>query len=215
MLLIIAAGCHRKEKREESSFQSEKGFGASTERPEGVPFAWPEGIKLLDKPGEYEECFDAVHKLNRNYGHGGQVQLCLNFFNETDKPITLKLPPGLLFISKSIEAQNGILVSAVTIEVPSGQYVVNLVMSCVNPGRSSSPGYAYEEQPIVTDNPALRELIKMLENKKCNYEDYGGIALQPRAMEISTFIDLAIKDLVSGKPIHEQEMKGLAGIPDR
>ncbi|MCF0068853.1 hypothetical protein LZD49_00130 [Dyadobacter sp. CY261] len=215
MGLVIISACSKKGKDQDPGFQSVKGFGASTDRPEGVPFVWPKGIRLLEKPGEYEECFDAIHKQNRNYGHGGEVQLCLNFYNETDESIKLTLPPGLMFISKSLEAQNGILVTAVTIEVPAGQYVVNLMLSCVNGSRSSSTGYEYEEQPIVTDHPALRDLVKMLKNKKCNYEDYGGVALQPRAMEISAFIDVAIKDLIKGKPIHQQEMKGLLAIPDR
>ncbi len=217
-LIIAVAACDKKEKSEESAFQPEKGFGASIEHPEGIPFVWPQGIRVSVKSNDCDycdECVDAIHKQNRNYGHGGQVQLCLDFYNETGGPIKLTLPPGLMFISKSTEAQNGLLVTSVTIEVPTGQYVANLIMSCVNPGRSSSAGYQYEEQPIITDHPALRDLVKMLENKKCNYEDYGGIALQPRAMEISSFIDLAIKDLISGKPLHKQEIDGLAGIPDR
>jgi hypothetical protein len=213
--LMILSACSKKEKDQQPVFQSVKGFGASVDRPEGIPFVWPKGIRLLEKPGEYEECFDAIHKQNRNYGHGGQVQLCLNFYNETDKAIKITLPPGLMFISKSLEAQNGILITAVTIEVPAGQYVINLIMSCVNPSRSSSAGYEYEEQPIVTDHPALRQLTEMLKNKKCNYEDYGGVALSPKAMEISAIIDVAIIDLLNGKPIHEQEMRGLMGIPER
>lgn len=213
---ILALACQKNGKDDDPSFQFAKGFGRSQERPEGVPFVWPKGLRLVDKPGTGYECFDAIHKHKRLYGHSGNVALCLNFYNETNKPIMLTLPPGLMYISKTVEAQNGLLLTVVSILVPPGeQFPVQLNMMCVNPPRSSSPGYEYEEQPIVTDLPVLRPLIKMLQNKRCNYEDYGGDYDNQQALEVGATIAVAAQDLIYGKPIHKQEQQAIAAIPEK
>lgn len=41
----------------EPIYQFEKGFGDSKERPVGIPYAWPKGIRLLDKPNSTQDCF--------------------------------------------------------------------------------------------------------------------------------------------------------------
>lgn len=213
---LLCLACSKKVKDDDPSFQFVKGFGRSEERPDGVPFIWPKGLRLLDKPGTGDECFDAVHKQKRLYGHSGNVALCLSFYNDTNKSITLRLPPGLMYISKSVEAQNGLLLTQVTIEIPPAErYFAQLNMMCVNPPRSSSPGYEYEEQPIVTDHPALRPLIKMLESKRCNYEDYGSDYNSRQALEVGATIAVAAQDLIYGKPIHKQEQQAIEAIPEK
>lgn len=214
LMLTVTGACTKKNKDEDPGFKFEKGFGRSEERPEGLAYRWPDGIRLLDKPGTEDECFEAMHKQKHLYGHGGDVALCLNFYNETDQPIRVNLPPGLMFVSKTIEAQNGMLLTGVTIEVPAKeQYFAELFMICVNPPRHTSTGYEYEEQPIITDHPALRELIASLRNKKCNYEDYGSVYPNQLALEIGATIATAASDLIYGKPIHQQEREAMAKIP--
>lgn len=66
---------------------------------------------------------------------------------------------------------------------------------CVNPPRPTSGGHEYEAEPIVTDPPALRKLVKMLEGKKCNYEYYGGDIDNKVAMKIGTVLTVAGQDL--------------------
>ncbi|SEI50643.1 hypothetical protein SAMN05216327_10294 [Dyadobacter sp. SG02] len=215
-LSLLGLACSKSGKDDDPSFQFAKGFGRSEERPEGVPFVWPVGLRLVGEPGTGDECFDAIYKQKRLFGHGGGVAVCLNFYNETDKPITLKLPPGLMFVSKTVEAQNGLLLTVVTIEVPpKEQYLAQLNMMCVNPPRSSSSGYEYEAQPIVTDHPALRPLIDLLANKRCNYEYYGGDYDSQLALEIGATISVAAQDLIYGKPIHKQEQQAIAAIPEK
>lgn len=198
------------------AYQFEKGFGDSKEHPVGVPFNWPAGIRLLDKPNSTEDCFYDSKKHNRFYGHGGNLQICLNLYNDTDAPIKVNLPPGLMFVAKSLKVQNGIIVTRVTIEVPPReQYFATLYMICANTDRSSPFNDEIEEQAIVTDHPALRELAKLLENKKCNYEDYGGGYLDPNAVAASDLPMLAAKNLIYGKPISEEVMAGILALPER
>lgn len=71
-----------------------------------------------------------------------------------------------------------------------------------------------EEQAIVTDHPALRELAKLLENKKCNFEDYGGKYLDPDALAATDLITLAAKNLIYGKPIRPEVMEGIRAMPE-
>lgn len=217
LLLFITVSCkNTKDDDREPALTFESGFGDSEERPVGTPFVWPEGLKLLGEPGTDDECDDAVYRQHRVFGHSGSVALCLNFYNNTNHPIRLTLPPGLMFISKRTIAQNGLLLTAVTIEVPAKQqYFAQLLMMCVNPPRSTSSGYEYEAEPIVTDHPALRKLVKMLEGKKCNYEYYGGDIGNNVAMKIGAVLSVAGQDLIYGRPIHEQELIEISRIPNK
>ncbi len=214
--VVLLTDCKTGSSDKNPSFQFEKGFGSSKERPEGTPFFWPAGVRLLDKPKTYDECFYDAKKKKRLYGHGGQVWVCLNLYNETNAPIQVKLPPGLMFISESLDVQNGLLVTGVMIEVPAReQFFANLYMICVNTDRASPYLDEYEEQAIVTDHPALRELQKLLEGKKCNFEDYGGIYLEPTAVKSSEAINNATHKLIYGKPLTDLVMQELRAIPER
>ena len=200
----------------EPIYQFEKGFGDSKEHPVGIPFAWPEGIRLLDKPNSTQDCFYDSKKKNRFHGHSGGVQICLNLYNETNKFIQVKLPPGLMFVAKSSKVQSGFIVTWVTLNVPPGeQYFATLYMVCANTDRSSPDNDEIEEQGIITDHPALRELTRLLENKKCNFEDYGGKYLDPDALAATDLITLAAKNLIYGKPIRPEVMDGILALPDR
>ncbi|OJV15221.1 MAG: hypothetical protein BGO21_29900 [Dyadobacter sp. 50-39] len=212
--LLLAACKPGAEK--DPSYQFEKGFGDSKEHPVGVPFSWPAGIRLLDKPNSTEDCFEDSKKKNRFHGHGGNVQICLNLYNETDAPIKVQLPPGFMLVAKSLRVQNGFIVTWVTIEVPPReQYFATLYMICANTDRSSPYNDEIEEQAVITDHPALRELSKLLENKKCNFEDYGGKYLDPDAVAASDLPMLAAKNLIYGKPITEDVKARILALPER
>jgi hypothetical protein len=147
-------------------FRFEKGFGRSKERPMGTPFAWPAGLRVLDKITTNDDCFYESVRKKRIFGHG-DLQVCLNLYNETQAPITVRLPPGFMFISKSLEVQNMLLITTTTIVVPPGeQFFSTLTMMCVNTDRNTPYGDEYEEQPIITDHPALRDLTISLKDKK-------------------------------------------------
>jgi hypothetical protein len=215
LIILVITNCCKPGSEKKPEFQFEKGFGRSTEHPVGVPFAWPAGLRVLDKPATEDDCFyDSVNK-NRLFGHGA-VLICLNLYNETPAAITVRLPPGFMLVSKSLQVQNMLLINTVTIVVPPReQYFATLIMICVNIDRESPYHDDYEDQPIVTDHPALRELAEAIRNKKCNFEDYGGKSQDPNAMRASELINSAVHDLIYGKPVKDGVMAELLALPDR
>lgn len=217
MLPGLLTGACKPGAGKEPEYQFVKGFGDSKEDPVGEPFVWPAGIRLVDRPNSTEDCFYDSRERNRLYGHGANVQICLNLYNETNAPITVKLPPGLMFVAKSKKVQNGFIVTWVTIRVPPReQFFATLYMICANTDRSSpDEGDEIDEQPIVTNHPALTELAKLLESKKCNFEDYGGKYLDPDAVAASNLPMLAAKNLIYGVPIREEVMAGILALPER
>lgn len=215
LAVLLLNGC-KPGSEKDPSFQFEKGFGRSKERPVGRPFAWPAGLHIVGPLITEDECFYDAKRKRRLFGHGAQVQICMNLYNETQAPIRLHLPPGLMFVSKSLEVQNGLLITGVTIEVPAQeQFFANLYMICVNTDRDSPSHDEYEEQALITDHPGLRDLTKLLENKKCNFEDYGGIYLEPTAMRVSDVINFAVHDVIYGKPARGEVLAELRAIAER
>ncbi|MGM9509736.1 hypothetical protein ACS5NO_18520 [Larkinella sp. GY13] len=194
----------------------EPGFGKSKERPVGTPFVWPKGITLIGKPGTDYDCQEEAGR-EREYGNGGAVMLCLNFYNTTNQPITIQLPPGLLFISKSGNVQNGILPSRVSIEVPAKErYLALLFLYCVNIDReTSTPGDEFEEQPILTRHPGMEQLYQLLANKKANFEDYPKRRADPNTLNAAICVTSAVHSIAEGKPIREKTLQQIQDLPNK
>lgn len=213
-VLLISNGCKPGSKNE-PEFQFEPGFGRSNDHPLGSRFTWPAGLRFVEKPTTDDDCFyDSVNK-RRIFGHGS-IQICLNLYNETQKPITLTLPPGFMFVSKSLEVQNMLLINTVTILIPpKEQFFSTLIMICVNTDRETPYHDEIEDQAIITDHPALRELVQRIKNKKCNYEDYGGASNDPNAFRVSELINSAVHDLIYGKAVKSDVMAALLALPER
>ncbi|WP_400190528.1 hypothetical protein [Hymenobacter sp. B81] len=194
----------------------EPGFGPSQERPVGTAFTWPAGITLIGEPADDNlDCVMEADQHRRNLGNGGMVSLCLNLYNSTSQPINVTLPPGLMWIAKSLKTQNGIIVNRISFEVPPGQRFFRLHTYCANGGtRSPSGGQTYEAQPLVTQHPGLQELIGQLETRKINFEDYGGERLSTVAA-YSGPVAGAVTKVAFNEPISEQTRRELAALPLR
>jgi hypothetical protein len=55
-LSLLLLACSKNGKEDDPSFQFAKGFGSSEDRPEGVPFVWPKGLRLVGDQGTNDEC---------------------------------------------------------------------------------------------------------------------------------------------------------------
>lgn len=160
------------------------GLGNSKAAPVGASFSLPDGITLenpivahsaedpVDCDDKYPEGPDA---------NGGAVAICLVFRNQTNTPIEVKLPPGLMFVSRSDKVQSGFLVQTVTIRVPPGErFVSPLFLHCANGDRNlSSRGDEYELGPIL-QGAAFQELFDLLEGKEVGREDLAFVQLAVR-----------------------------------
>lgn len=192
----------------------EPGFYYSDERPVGTPFEWPKGITLVGKVKSDFDCFDEAYKKNRHYGNGSLVYVCLNLLNSTNKPINVTLPPGIIWESESTQAQNGLLIKKVSIEVPAAeQYFALLHAYCVNPGRSGSIGYDYKAQPILTSHPGMEQLYRLVANKKINFEQYGRVRDSTIAMA-GAQLGIAVHEISAGKPLSKLTRDWINAMPN-
>ncbi|MDF2697156.1 MAG: putative lipoprotein [Labilithrix sp.] len=151
------------------------GLGTSKASPEGTTFTLPAGLTLVSPTKTYAvedpvECDDKYKDEAK--GNGDAVSLCLIFNNTSGGPITLTLPPGLLFVSKDGDVQNGLLPQRVTIEVPAGpRYFVPLFLYCSNEDRGTGGvGNDFALGPVV-QYPAFQELYSLLEGKTLTRQD--------------------------------------------
>ena len=150
--------------------QSRPGMGPSKDKPVGTVYTLPTGVEL-QKPtkGDDPFCIPVDQKEKDKKGSGGLVRLCLNFRNtNTQVPITVVFPPGLVFISDSDATQNGILIQTTSIEVPAGrtQFFVPLYLYCLNKDRYPTSGGqdTYSMGPVTQDSSML-ELTGLLQSK--------------------------------------------------
>ncbi|RZJ00012.1 MAG: hypothetical protein EON90_09230 [Brevundimonas sp.] len=162
-----------------ASTEDKPGIGESTALPVGEPFSLPEGLALETPimgwaPEDPEKCDEKY--ADESYGHGERVALCLIFRNTSGRPIIVDLPPGLVFISRSDKAQNGLLVQRIRIEVPAGErYFAPVMMYCLNsPRHPSGTTDEYDLGPINT-HPAFAELFSLLEGRDISREESGWI----------------------------------------
>lgn len=151
------------------------GLGTSKVAPEGTAFTLPPGLTLEDPVLAYnvEDPIDCDDKFKKEAkGTGGAVALCLVFFNRTNAPIVLTLPPGLIFVSRDGDVQNGLLAQAATIEVPAGErYFAPLFLYCVNEDRgTSSPKDEYALGPV-TQQTELQEIFAFIEARELSRDD--------------------------------------------
>lgn len=166
------------------------GLGKSTKAPEGRPFTLPAGLTLETPimgyaPEDPEDCDDIYG--DEAYGHGARVRLCLIFNNPTGSPINVTLPPGLIFISKNLKVQNGILTQGISFEVPAGtRFFAPILMYCANsPRRPTDPLDEYAVGPI-TEYEDFQELFRLLEGRSISREEGG-------------YIQVAVQHLTEGK----------------
>lgn len=145
------------------------GMGTNEAEPEGTPFTLPDGLTVEAPIRGYntadpEDC-DYKYQ-DQAVGKGEQVRLCMVFNNNTNLPVPLELPPGLIFVSRSRKVQNGIIAQRISIMVPPQErYFQPIFTYCTNSGRDSAALASEFDIGNVTDIPAFHALFKMLEGK--------------------------------------------------
>lgn len=171
------AGTDRKDARTDAG--SRPGMGTSKEAPVGTAFTLPTGLELeLPLKGyESEDPIDCDEKYeDQAEGTGSDVALCLIFRNTTGAPITLVLPPGLIFVARDKGTQNGIIVQRIAVQIPAGgRYFLPLLSYCLNFDRdTSAPSDTFDVGPV-TQYSDFQELFRLLETKQVKKKDYGNI----------------------------------------
>ena len=179
------------------------GLGSSTAAPQGATFSLPAGIELEGPIKGYSgddpvECDDKYGE--HAYGHGELVRLCLIFRNQTNQPITVTLPPGLMFVARDLKIQNGLIPQRIAIEVPPGErFFAPVYMYCANgPRRPSSTQSEYDLGPIIQDAD-FQEFFALLEGKVIVREDTG-------------VIQVAIDSLQDGEGLKDSHRVYIAGL---
>lgn len=219
-IVFIFAACNKKEKEDDpgngsGNSETKKGFHTSTERPVGNPFVLPAGVSVADKIKGYSE-FATEYCDNKTEndagGVGALVKVCLPFYNNNNSPVSLVLPPGLIFIARQVKGekdstriQNGILVQQVTIIIPAKTlYFQPVYLCCLNDDRSgSAPAYEYEMGPVTIDKD-MNDLFAILNKKKLSKDPVLTAAVQG-----------AVWDVTAGKPIGKGNLDIINAQPDR
>ncbi|RKG95511.1 hypothetical protein D7X32_38855 [Corallococcus carmarthensis] len=153
------------------------GLGRDESAPQGTAFTLPKGIELEQPIKGYNDpdptdCDDKYEDEAK--GQGELVRLCLIFRNTTNGPITLQLPPGLIFVSRNRAVQNGMLAQRVAIEVPAGaRYFQPLFLYCVNSERDpSNPDESFDMGPV-TQYQDFQDLFRLLETKTVTSSNFA------------------------------------------
>lgn len=180
------------------------GMGTSEAAPEGTPFVLPEGLTVEAPIRGYNtadpEACDYKYQ-DQAVGKGEQVRLCVVFRNDTNLPIPLELPPGLIFVSRSREVQNGIIAQRISIMVPPQErYFQPVFTYCTNSGRDSASLGSEFDIGNVTDIPAFQALFRMLEGKVINDSNF-------------VVVDRAVKAISNGEALDPDLLAEIEALP--
>jgi hypothetical protein len=200
--------CGKKDKDPEKTEIIKKGFDYSQERPEGTPFQLPSSVTINGPIKGYsifqnEFCDNKDDKDAK--GVGDLVRVCIPFFNNSNSRVTVTFPPGLIFISKNLKIQNGILVEQVIIEIPPKEvFYLPLFLCCINASRSpSNTNEEFELGPVTNDKDML-DLVNWLNTKNMT----GGPF-------ISAWVQSAVWSVSRGEPIKAQDKTDIMNLPNK
>lgn len=120
-----------------------------------------------DKPIEEPE----IHY----YGSGkGYVDLLLKLSNAGSTSITVTFPAATIFVSKTGNCQNGILLKEVKITIPANSYYyLCLSLYCGNKHKSAAGSNDVYNLGVISDADPLIDLCNKLKNKKINIEKFS------------------------------------------
>lgn len=187
------------------------GMRDSEASPVGDPLVLPDGVELVDPVLTYnffdeEDCKNPEGAPDQTIGNdAGAVHLCLVFRNRTGRPITVELPPGLIFESENLDLQNGMLIQKASIEVPAGQISVKAKLDCINVTRISAiafTGGRYHLGPV-TRHPHIVEALGLLADR-----DLSDVNAAAQA-------HIVISDLLDGDALDARGRASAASLPVR
>ena len=146
------------------------------DNPQGTRFTLPDGIELVGKigssipaspdslPGCWTMDTTAVKRVGRAIT---PVNICFRVKNTTTRMIEIRFPPRVIFISKKMTDQNGVLLEpAASVVVPAGKSMwIEMWLFCVNEKRSSSKADSEYEIGPVTDDAQIKEVAELMSDK--------------------------------------------------
>ncbi len=137
------------------------GLGESSEAPSGTPFELGD-LQFAKLPEGGEDC--AVDPARG--GGRGTLQFCFELHNPNATTRTLTLPAGLILTSQVGEIQNGFVAQETRLQVPpNGTLGVVVDAFCTNESRGGPTAEDDFAAEVVTDQPDLREIAAILEEK--------------------------------------------------
>ncbi len=183
---------------------SRPGIGVSTADPTGTPYLLPGGIEIIQPIEGYDaNCIPPEQTMQEAKGSGALVRLCLKLRNTRSEPGVVELPPGLIFVSDELTTQNGLLVQDVSIEVPAQQTLhVPLHLYCLNESRAPSAPWDTFTLGPVTQDPALRELLTLVEDR---FLPVSGL----------TEVQATVSKVTDGPGLMAQDRERLKALPPR
>lgn len=183
-----------------------KGFGESEELPDGDEFELPDGVFYFAPIKGYNPSAPGTCgcvSASSGKGLGDSVRICLPLENSTQNRVTVRLPAGLIFVSKNLDVQNGILVEEVDIEIPPmGFMYIPLFLNCINAGRSfyASLDDEFVQGKVTTEKPVC-ELLELLAGKDLHADPL-----------LSQYIEAALKDIAYHGAILDETAAVLRGV---
>lgn len=190
------------------------GFGSSRQRPGGTPLTFPAGIGIVGRPHRDTACMNEALETGNVYGNGTAVRFCILFSNSTQKPVTVTIPAGTVFISVGDKSQNGLVVQTIRMTVPPlSTSSFHMLSNGINEDRDDSSHPAeFEPHPVLTDYAPMLELTGLLSGKKINAEDYPSANVPP---EISAAVQLAVHQVAHTGRLSADTRTSLAQLPDK
>jgi hypothetical protein len=181
---------------------SRPGIGRSTDAPTGTSYVLPGGIELVQPIQGYDvDCIPEEQLSQEEKGSGSRVRLCLELRNTLAQPVLVELPAGLIFISDELTTQNGLLAQDVAIQVPAQQSLhVPLHLYCINESRAPAAPWDTFTLGPVTQDPGLRELITLVEDK---------FLPVPGLIEVQA----AVSNVTDGPGLTAQDRESLRRLP--
>jgi hypothetical protein len=192
------------------------GLGLNTgSEVQGAPYNLPDGISLktdiyganssnLHSENYYSMVTSPSNGHDKVVGSGYPVTLIVELVNTNSYDKEVVFPAGLIVTSKRSDGlykiQNGILLRETKVSVPanSSSYKVILVLYCVNLGIPDAWGGSIFDGWVVTNSALLQDLIKRLENKKINVEEYTS-ATESKYNEIYKRLSTIVWSITNGK----------------
>ena len=199
---------------------SAPGFGHSKSRPEGTPVSFPAGITVVGKPGFDEDCYSEARTQKKIKGSGNAVGFCITFRNTNAYPVRVELLPGIIWVAETNAitqdtSQNGLIVKTVSVLVPAHAVERTWLLAyCINADRSvTHTGDTFNAQPILSNHPGVKALVKQLATKKINAEEYTPEATQAEQAQLAV-VGMAVVDIQYYGQVQPSTQPYLDQLPD-
>lgn len=184
---IVFASCKKDDTNQVSPIPAVpvqyNGLGDRPGNPTGTPLSLPSNLTIIGKitgglsfksdirpEKKYGQKFFFANRGAKadyiSYGTGTYVDLYMKVISNTGHDTTWIIPGGTIFCDSSGTYQNGLILQDDSVLITgSDTAFVWLRAYCTNLSRHGSDEYAVYRLGVVSDNPAIMEVIAILRNK--------------------------------------------------